>query len=84
MGAAASSSAGSAFGEGIGNTGTIAAAQTGIVVSGVSTFAGGITNSSGGTISGAFGINVNNITQFGDGIANAGTIRANTNVGISV
>ncbi len=58
----------------ISNTGTITANQTGVLVTGVSTFAGGISN--GGTINsmGAIGININTVTSFGGGITNGGTI----------
>jgi uncharacterized protein with beta-barrel porin domain len=71
------------FSGGIGNSGTITTAGTGIEVF-ASTFAGGITNSNGGTISAGNGIAVGSTTQFGGGIGNAGAVHASSGIGVSV
>jgi hypothetical protein len=77
----------STFSGDIGNTGTIEATRnSGIYVVNVANFTDSIVNSTGGTISGGLsGIVASNVTVFGGGITNSGTIVAGTaDKGISV
>jgi uncharacterized protein with beta-barrel porin domain len=73
---------GSAFSGGIGNSGTISSAGYGIAVAAITSFAGGISNSSSGTIIARAGsdLYVANVATFADGISNAGTITGSAGI----
>ena len=80
---------GPTFTGGISNAGALAAGTTAISVSGVTTFTGGIVNSSTGLISGGLaGIQVGTggfaVTTFLGGITNAGTITSSIGTGILI
>jgi Hint domain len=81
-----SAEAGSLFGGGISNSGTITVESRGINVEDYSTFQGSIVNESGGTISAGFaGIDVNDDETFGGGITNSSNATITTrDVGIIV
>jgi outer membrane autotransporter protein len=82
VGTMANFAPGGSAGGGIVNTGRISTAGTtgGIVVSFVSSFSGGITNSGSLSAGAAPGITVNPVSTFTGGISNSGTISARTGI----